>query len=518
MYLSLWLPKNKKFVLCKHNYQYNLYILLFINRLFNLFVSHIMKNPQFLELYLTLNRRQKQHFIKFLNSPYFNSNTKLVSGLEKIDSCILLPLQQLKEKLHQFLYPKQAFEDVKLRLFFSELFRQLKNFLFIDEMQQAGFEKELSFIRYLRKSKQINLFENQASNLRSNLQKQTSWNPEKYEIRYRLDMELLSYESFKNRFSYFDFKESSEILDVSSMIKRLRIYLEQLSHESIGATSLEYPMIGAWLDYAESKDWSQYPEIEIYLLAIKMYQHPADDQYFTQYLKMIREFEVDFDFERGREIYLTALNYCIRKINQNNTSYFTQTLDLFQHCVKHGWLLDYGVMSSLTYKNIIALCIRMNDLELAIRLLEEYKNLVNPKERNTIYHFNLAKIYKEQKEYSKALYLLNTSVFRDPLIELNARVEMIKIYFEIHEDELMHNQIQATKNLIKRSKKLGYHREYYSNFLHHATRLFITKQMHRTEKEKWMHEIKADNRLIDKNWLYSMVDKIKVMRMAGGVQ
>jgi hypothetical protein len=476
-----------------------------------------MKNPQFLELYLTLNRRQKQHFTKYLDSPYFNTNAKLVPGLDKIDEYSALSLQDLKAKLFQYLFPTQSFSDVKLRLFFSELYRHLKNFLFVDELQQAGFEKDLSFIRYLRKSKQINLFENQASSLRNKLQKQKEWNPEKYEIRYRLDMELLSYESFKNRFSYFDFRESSEILDISSMIKRLRIYLEQLSHESIGATSLEYPMIEAWLNYAESKNWSQYPEIQIYLLAIKMYQNPADDQIFQNYMTMIRQYEGDFDFERGREIYLTALNYCIRKINQNNTSYFTKALDLFQHCVKHGWLLDYGVMSSLTYKNIIALCIRMNDLELAIRLLEDYKNLVNPKERNTIYHFNLAKIYKEQGEYSKALYLLNTSVFRDPLIELNARVEMIKIYYEIHEDELMHNQIQATKNLIKRSKKLGYHREYYSNFLLHASRLFTIKQMQRQEKEKWMFEIKADNRLIDKNWLYSMVDKIKTARMAGGV-
>jgi tetratricopeptide (TPR) repeat protein len=241
-----------------------------------------------------------------------------------------------------------------------------------------------------------------------------------------------------------------------------------------------------------------------------MHQLPGEDEYFEEYLKMIKKYEVDFDFERGRQIYLTALNYCIRKINQNNTSYFQKTLELYQHCVKHEWLLDYGVMSSLTYKNIIALCIRMNDLDLAIKLLEEYKNLVSSNDRNTIYHFNLAKIYKEQQEYAKALYLLNTSVFKDPLIELNARVEMIKIYYEIHEVELMHNQIQATKNLIKRSKKLGYHREYYSNFLQTANKLFSTRQLNRIEKDNWLNAIRSDNRLIEKNWLHMMVDKIKV--------
>ncbi|MFZ1256670.1 MAG: hypothetical protein WAR77_09960 [Saprospiraceae bacterium] len=468
-----------------------------------------MKNPQFIDLYLTLIPRQKQGFKKYLASPLFNTKPKLLKSLEKIDEMIDEDIEELKHNLFQFLYPKLTFEDVKLRLLFSELLKHLKNYIYVEEKQNSELERELSFIRFLRKAKHINLFENQATAFRQQILNKKEWNPDLFELRYQVDMELLSYESFKNRFSYFDFAESSEILEISSMLKRLRIYLEQLSHESIGATTLEYPLINSWVEYAESKNWSKYPEVQIYLLALKMYQHPEKEEYFVEYLKRIQQYEVDFDFERGREIYLTALNYCIRKINQNNTSFFKQTLELFQHCVKSGWLLDYGVMSSLTYKNIIALCIRMDDLKLAIKLLEEYKNLVNPKERNTIYSFNLAKIYKEQKEYSKALYLLNTSVFKDPLIELNARVEMIKIYYEIKEDELMHNQIQATRNLIKRSKKLGYHREYYTNFLNTANRLFSTRQLTKTEQEKWLIDIRADNRLIEKTWLYNMVDRIK---------
>ncbi len=469
-----------------------------------------MKNPQFLELYLNLNTRQKQGFKKFLASPYFNTNKKLSQSFELLEGLSHLKIESLKPALFQVLYPLEAYSDVRLRLLFSELLKQLKSFIYIDEKLENENERELFYIRFLRKNKQINLFENQAASFRTHLKANTAWNPDIYEIRHQLDMELLNYESFKNRFSYFDFAESSDLLEMDALIKRLRIYLEQLSHEAIGASSLEYPMIDAWVQQAELKSWVQAPELAIYMLALKMYRHPSEESYFREYLSMIGKYEKDFDFERGREIYLTALNYCIRKINQNDQNFFHQTLELFQHCVNHGWLLDYGVMSSLTYKNIISLCIRMNDLQLAIRLLEDYKNLVNPKDRNTIYSFNLAKIYKEQKEYAKALYLLNTSVFRDPLIELNARVEMIKIYYEIKEDELMHNQIKATANLIKRSKKLGYHREYYNNFLNTANRLFSVKQISKVEKEKWLETIRLDNMLIEKSWLYLMVDRLKV--------
>ncbi|HEX5624401.1 MAG TPA: hypothetical protein VFX48_00175, partial [Saprospiraceae bacterium] len=463
--------------------------------------------PQFIDLYLTLSPRQKQSFQHFLDCPLFNKNDKLSRILPVLKGFLSDFPDTYRQQLFHFLYPGKPYEDIKLRLLFSEYLKLFKHFVFIEEKQDSGIERELSFIRFLRKKKFIRLFENQASSFRKELVQKQHWDPEVYEWRHQLDLELLSYESFKNRFSYFDFAESTEFLEVSSMIKRLRIYLEQLSHESISATSLEYPLIQSWIQYAETRDWSRYPEIRIYLLALKMYQHPEEEHYFDTYLSTIRRYEQDFDFERGREIFLTALNYCIRKINQNTPAFFQKGLDLFQDCVRSGWLLDYGVMSSLTYKNIIALCIRMNDLKLAIQLLEDYKNLVSAKERNTIYHFNLAKIYKEQKEYSKALYLLQTSVFKDPLIELNARVEMIKIYYEIREGDLMHLQIQATRNLIKRSSKLGYHREYYSNFLQQANRLFNVKRMEPEEKTQWLAEIRSDPRLIDKNWLFTMVDK-----------
>ena len=51
------------------------------------------------------------------------------------------------------------------------------------------------------------------------------------------------------------------------------------------------------------------------------------------------------------------------------------------------------------------------------------------------------------------------------MIEVNARIEVIKILFEQKEYELCINKVQSAMNWIKRNKELGYHREYYINFL-----------------------------------------------------
>ena len=67
-------------------------------------------------------------------------------------------------------------------------------------------EKEL-FIFAFFKNKANQTFENQAEAFRTELKSNKAWNPDIYEIRHQLDMELLNYESFKNRFSYFDFRK-----------------------------------------------------------------------------------------------------------------------------------------------------------------------------------------------------------------------------------------------------------------------------------------------------------------------
>lgn len=464
------------------------------------------KNPQLLEIYETLDKQQRGQFDLFLKSPYFIKNKRLSAAASGLDSHFSKPVDLIKQLVFDSAYPNEAYNDVKLRLLFSDLLKALKQFLYIEEKKSDEKEQTLFIIRHLRRTKRIHLFEHMANQLKKDFSDSSQWDPDLYDLKYRLDMEILSYESFRNRFNYFNFSESAETLEVGSLIKRMRIYLEQLSQESIGRSSIEYPLMEHWIDLAEQNNWVKYPELALYLQALKLFRYPEEESHFQEYQLMLQNHESEFDFERGRELYLIALNYSIRKINQNQLAYFQKTLELFQHCIDKGWILDYGIMSSLTYKNIIVLCIRMNDLKLAESLLEKYKNLVDARERNMIYQFCLAKIHKENGDYQKALYLLNTSIFKDPLIELNARIEMIKIYYEIHEHEIMNNQIQSTKNLMRRSKKLGYHKEYYGNFLQQAHKLQSTIVLSKKEKEEWLKSITGDRRLIEKNWLYNMVN------------
>ena len=344
-----------------------------------------MKNPIVLELLDSLNNKQQQQFGLFLHSSYFNVPKRLQDAYAfLLRSKYLNQPERLKSELFSALYPGESYEDSKIRLLYSDLLQQLKKFLFIEHQRNNTDQQELYLVKYLRRAKRLHLFERTASSLKEKLQNSKTWNPEAFDTLNEIDMEIMSHESFKNRFTLFNFQESSETLEISALIKRLRIYLEQLSQEAISTSRSTYPLLNEWIHEARQKNWDRHPELQIYMQALQLFVEPDQTDHYKAFLLLLKTHEMHFDFERERELYLTALNYGIRKINKNITEFFGHTLELFRHGVRKGWLLDYGVMSSLTYKNIIVLCIRMDDLSLAIQLLEEYKNLVDPSERNMI--------------------------------------------------------------------------------------------------------------------------------------
>ena len=92
--------------------------------------------------------------------------------------------------------------------------------------------------------------------------------------------------------------------------------------------------------------------------------------------------------------------------------------------------------------------------------------------------------------------LLNSNIFKDPLIEVNARIEVIKILFEQKEYELCINKVQSAMNWIKRNKELGYHREYYINFLKLTLRVCTSAFSGTKEENKDLIKKRTPNKLL----------------------
>ncbi|MBK6574085.1 MAG: hypothetical protein IPP06_12065 [Saprospiraceae bacterium] len=465
-----------------------------------------LKNIQILELLQQLSEKEISNFLKFLRSG--GGNHTLLACLSHLTKPKVKDPEELKMKIHQDLYPDQAYKDVRVRLLFSDLLKELKQFIH-HKIIFSDWDAELDLLQFYRKRRVERLFENQVEQLKEKLLSHANWNENKYYYNYRLELEKLRYESTKSRYNPSNFSDVLLNFEIHVFIQRLRLYLVHLSFRQFGSELNTFPELELSIQDTMKSDWSSIPEVNLYLVAVKLFTDPENTAHYENFISQLKPLSIYLDLETKKELYSHALNYCIRKINKDDKIFLTKILDLYDDGVKDNWLLDNGVMNQVTYKNIITLCIRLGNFEQAEEKLLQYKEFVNKNDRESIFQFNHARILKERGLTRDALILLYSNRYKDSLIEIHARIEMIKIYHELKEDALLINQIQSTEKFINKLDKLGYHKKYYNNFCKYATQL--NKLGHTSKKsltgKELLKKLKNETEVIERSWLLKEVNK-----------
>jgi len=467
-----------------------------------------LKNIQIVELLQHLTDKEISNFEKFLESD--GSNPALLVCLSHLIKPKVKDPEELKTKIHRDLYPQLPYKDVRVRLLFSDLLKELKRYIH-QQIASSEWDSEIDLLKFYRKRRVERAFENQFAQLKEKLNQHTLWDENKYHHHYLLELEKLKYESTKSRYNPTNFSEILANFETHVLIQRLRLYLEHLSFRQFGSELNTFPELESRIHEAMKTDWSQIPEVNLYITAVKLFTDPENTNHYEKYISQLQP--LSLDLETKKELYSLALNYCIRKINKEDEIFLKKTLDLYDDGVKNSWLLDNGVMNQVTYKNIITLCIRLGQFELAEQKLNQYKEFVNHKDRESIFQFNQARILKEKGQIRDALILLYSNRYKDSLIEIHARIEMIKIYYELKEDALLTNQVQSTEKFINKLEKLGYHKKYYNNFCKYANQL---NKLRNTSKKssvskELLKKLNKETEVIEKNWLlkevYNVVSK-----------
>jgi len=466
-----------------------------------------IKNIQILELLNQLTEKETSNFIKFLQSSEINQ--ALLTCVSHLIKAKGKGTDELKLKIHQDLYPNQAYKDVRIRLIFSDLLKELKQYIH-QKLSFSELDAELNLLKFYQRRRVDRLFENQAVQLKEKLIHHPHWDENKYYYNYLFELEKLKFESTKSRFNSTNFAEVLSNFEIHVLLQRLKLFLEHLSFKQLGSELNTFPELEFEIQKAMKTDWSHIPEVNLYIAAVNLFTDSENSDYYEKFISQLKPLSIKMDLETKKEFYSMALNYCIRKINKEDEIFLTKTLDLYDDGVKNNWLLHNGVMNQVTYKNIISLCIRLGKFELAEEKLNQYKEFVNHKDRESIFQFNHARILKERGQTRDALILLYSNRYKDSLIEIHARIEMIKIYYELREDALLINQIQSTEKFINKLEKLGYHKKYYNNFCKYANQLNKLRNTDKksTKSKELLKKLNNETEVIERNWLLKEVYKI----------
>lgn len=264
--------------------------------------------------------------------------------------------------------------------------------------------------------------------------------------------------------------------------------------------------------YIEQAGMKERPSVALYYHCYQALKPHGQEAHFLSFKQLLIRQGSAFPPAEVRDLYLLAVNYCIRKVNEGKESYFAEIMELYKEGLKAGHLLDNGRLSRFTYHNIVATALRTHDYDWAERFIYGYRNTLSREYRESSFSFCLARLEYTRKRFDEALPLLQMANYRDPLLNLAAKTLLIKIYYESCELNLLDAHLEAMRNYIRRKRLIGYHRENYLNITRYAKKLASINHYDQEKISALLLAIQQEETLTEKQWFEQQLGSLLQIR------
>lgn len=469
-----------------------------------------MENSKLVRILKSLDKKEMTRFYKFLHSPFYNQRQDVISLFDLLKT----PLQEEnslpdKEKLFQHIYPDQKFNNSNFSLLMSYLFQLLKKFLITSELDQVSLSNDLHLAKAYRKKGLNKDFLALSEKMHKELHQNPSRNADYYDLSYRLQWEEHQLLSAEKPTEEAKLLEMAQTIDVHYFILKLRHLCLLNAHQSVYQSSSEVGFSKEILNYIADSELLQIPAIAVYYYYYQLLQKQNEAAAFQQFKQILFESGQQFNATEVRDLYLLAINYCVRCANEGKSEYLEELFELYQQGLKSKSLLEEETLSRFTYHNITGVGLRIGQYEWTEAFINQYKPSLEKRYRESSYSFSLARLEYSRKNYADALSLLQKSNYRDLLLNLAAKTLQLKIYYELSELDLLQSHLEAMKKYILRRHLIGYHKSNYRNIINYAQKLLLLNPYDKKAQQKLVAQLHTEEILSEKNWFLEQLNATK---------
>ncbi len=432
---------------------------------------------------------------KFLHSPFFNQRQDLIDLFEQLAGSN----EPQKEDLRRHLSPPAApLDDQKLRLLMSYLHGLLEQYVAIKEMTADKIKVQLHLATGYRKRRMNEAFERVRKNVEKNLETQPLRNLTYHDYRYQLHWEAHQLSYVQNPTDISRLHDLSGMADVVYLAQKLRLICLLAAHQTIYQSGVTPSPDEEIIISAEQESFAALPVVAVWLHCYRMLRHPTEEAHFQEFKEILLEQSECFSEEEIHGLYILAINYCVRRLNAGDERFYREAFDLYKEGLGKGYLFEDGMLSRFTYHNIVAIGLRLGELDWVRYFISEYKNRLEKTYRESAFSYNLARLEYESGHHDHVLELLQKANYRDPLLNLAAKTLLLKTYYDLGEHDLLQSHLDAMRNYIHRKRVIGYHRTNYLNVIRFTEKIVRLNTLDKAAVEALRRTIEQEVALPEK--------------------
>lgn len=468
-----------------------------------------MQNSLLHTAFQSLTGDEVKAFRKFVCSPFFNQRQDVCDLFELLvadrKTSKELPC---KEDISAKLFPSENYDDRKVRHAMSFLFRLLEQFL----AQSVAAEDELAQRLQLAEAYRRRGLKNHFQRTLQRAADQHAANPlrhaDHFWTGYELQRQGYLLTATSNRVTALNFQQIGDQLDLAFLALKLRQSCLALSHQAVFKAEYDFGLLPQVLAEVQRRSLLDVPAIGVYFHCYHTLTEPEDERHFQKFKAELYRHDGAFPTSEGRDLYLLAINFCIRRYNEGEGKFLAEELELYRAALAKKLLLVNGQLSRFTYQNVVTLGLVLREFDWVETFLRDYTPLLDPRLRAANHSFNLARLAYERGQFSKALELLQQADYEDVLLSLTAKSLLLKIYFETSEFTALDSHLDAMANFVRRKKELSYHRENYLSLCRFVRRLLAVPPNDREAVQRLREEVGAAPAVAERKWLLGKVEEV----------
>lgn len=411
-----------------------------------------------------------------------------------------------KKKIFAICYGDKPYVDVQLRLLFSELTKMLKRYIAIKKaLEDESYIANAALTKAKEKGNE-KLFSRLLNKDRKRVNSENIKSDAYFDQVNFLFLEEYGFKSAKSRSQDFHLQDMVNALENKQAIEMMRMCCLSIDHGIVSGLKYDLSYFNHNIAHFYKPKFDQNTTLKLFLYCYQILTLPFDNDTFEQLLATLSADMDSIEAQDAKTIYNIIINFCIRQFNFGNASYGEKTIQLYTSGIENKFLLNRGFISRYTYRNIITLAIKTNNIKLARAACNEYQSLLNAKERQASYDFAMAQIEYAERDYHGAQVRLSRVNFDDHLLNLAAKTMLIKIFYLNKELDLLSFHIDAMRMYIMRKKVIGYHKENYLNIITTMKKFLKIYTLSKDQMKQLHHTISNTTPLTEKQWFLERLD------------
>ncbi|MGB0861963.1 MAG: hypothetical protein ACPG19_12060 [Saprospiraceae bacterium] len=480
-----------------------------------------MVNNKLVSMFETFSKYELNRFRKYLISPFFNENEKIVLLFDLLDEHLRNNLEQIqkKEDWYDFarlawtkIYERKAYDDVKFRRLCSDLTKLGQDFIGYKEYELqplTQYNHTLTALNERNLNKHFLAVERKA---RTVDKKERYRNAGSFLENFRLEYERHNYlERNAARHSFQGNQVQADFyLDCYYWSNKLKMHSESLNNRTILNIDADINLINDLLEQVQGSRLIKVPAIAIYYHIIMTFQGEDTEKHFTELITLIEKHGHQFPQGELRSIYVFAQNYCIRKINTGQLMYYEQLFSIYKALLEREIIFNKKELSSSNYKNIVTVGLFVKQFDWIEEFIYKYNQKLPKAYRNSSLNYNLANLFFNKAEYDKVIEQLQQMEYKDAFDGLSSRWLLLKTYYELSEINAFEALTDSFSIFIRRNKSLSdRNKGKYLNAVRFISKIMKISYSGERAYDNLHRQLLEAKVIIDKRWLLKKLENIK---------